>query len=482
MKTDKENHFQGDHANPLAAFLIAGNIFLERFIYYAGRSMILLFVVQELGMEEFRNSFRNSMVLILILAGMIGLMLDFMVRERMVIIFGALMNAIGLAAIASGFDVAVVAGFGLVLVGSTTVRISSIAYFGWMLGQRSDKLEGGFSILWVIFNTAGLLGSLVMGLLVLEGRITYQIGFWVLAALALLNVVLLAVFSGFGFLPATTTTSGRPRPQIFLQFLGGVVLLLLAAFLFVYHFWMLQRSFLLMSETLLFSVLVAILILGFIVYSTSQGGNEIRRNGIMLLLMLVGAGSWALVQVGGEVAYLQIGAEQNAWRVNLQALLVILLNLGVGVFFLSRKSRDLKGFSSAGLRILLGSIFGIISAGSILLYPYIGLYSVVGNMLFLAIGEAIVGYLIYATVWRITPVNRRGTAMGLLMSSAGLGMVFANWLSSGVMDIGGKPNLTVRTLALCIIAFVTIFAGLAAWALLRNHQTEDPKPQNSPFE
>jgi hypothetical protein len=482
MKTDKENHSQGDHANPLAAFLIAGSIFLERFIYYAGRSMLLLFVVQELGMDEFRNSFRNSMVLIMILAGITGIMLDFMVRERTMIILGALMNTIGLAAIATGFDVAVVAGFGLVLVGSSATRISSFAYFGWMLGERSDKLDGGFSLMWVILNTSALLGSLVMGLLVLEGGITYQTGFYVLASLALLNVVLVAVFSGLGFLPAATTTSVRSRPKIFLQFLGGVVLLLLAASLFVYHFWMLQSSFLLMSETLLFSVLVAVIVLGFILYSTSPGGNAIRRNGIMLLLMLLCAFTWALVQLSSGVAIKQIGAEQNAWRVSLQAILAIVLSLGVGIFFLFRKSRDLKGFTSAGLRILICAIFVAIGAGSILLYPYIGLYSVAGSMLFMTVSEVVFGFAINATVWRITSVNRRGTALGLMMSSAGLGMVFANWFSSGGMDIGGKPDFTVPTLGLCIIALVTVFAGLAAWTLVRNHQTEGSNPQSSPFE
>lgn len=481
MKTQHEDRFASDSPKPLAAFLVGGGIFLERCIYYANRSMLVLFVVRELGMEEFLYSFRNSLPLTLILAAISGMLIDFMVSKRTMMVYGALLNAVGLGCIATGFDVAVVAGLGLTLVGASAARVSGVTYFGWMLGNHSNKLEGGFSLLWVILNLAAFLGSLIMGLLVLGLRITYQTGFWGLAALALLHAVCLGAFSGVGILPSTAANSGARPPKPFLQVLGGIVLLLLAASLFVYHFWTLQPVFLLMSGMLIDSILLVILVLGFVLFAAAPGANPARRNAIMLLLILVSACIWALFELGNGLAMGKLSSEQANWKVHLQVVFVVLLNLGIGLFFLLRKSSGQKGFSSAGFRILLGSMLLTLGACFILLFPYIGFSSVMGNMLFLTVGEALCGYLLFATVWRMAPKKRRGTALGLLIASVGLGEILAGWFSGSGMDIGGKPINVVHEQGFWIVGFALVFAAIGAWSLLRNHQTETDAPGDSPF-
>lgn len=478
---DKDSHPQ-DPPRVLAASLVGTSIFLERFIYYACRTILVLYVVNELGIDDAGGSFRHNLVLMLILSGISGILVDFLIRTRSIVVQGALLNAIGLGCIASGFDVAVIAGAALTLVGSSAAKMGNLTHFGFMLSTRSNHIEGGFSIVWAILNVAALLGNLLMGLFVISGSFTNQTGFWVLTALASLHAIFMLIITVTGILPAARPSiTWQPR-RILSELFGSFLLIALALGIFVFHFWMMQPSFYFMSDSLVYAILLMTVVLGFILFAVSPSPSALRRNSLMLLIMLLTCVLWATIRLSGDLAMEYVGYNYSMLSIQFQALLVLLLNLGIGLAFVLRKSPATKGFSGAGMRLLIGVGLSTLGICIYLVFPYVGTIAMIAAVLLGAVGESLYNYLTFATVWRLTPANRKGTAMGMLMASSGLGYWIADQFTFQNIDIGGKPDGGIWVPGMVMLAALSMVLVAAVWVVLRNQQEDAPISQNAPFD
>ncbi len=478
---EKDTHPQ-ESPRILAACLVGTSIFLERFIYYGGRSILILYVVNELGIDDTRGSFRHNLVLMLILSGISGILVDFLIRTRSMVVQGALLNAIGLGCIAWGFDVAVIAGAALTLVGSSAAKMGNMTHFGFMLSSRSNHVEGGFSIMWVILNVAALLGNLLMGLFVISGSFTNQTGFWVLTALASLHAIFMLIISVTGILPAARPRMAWQPRRILSELLGSFLLISMALGIFVFHFWMMQPSFFYMSKTLVYAILMMTVVIGFILFAVSPGPSALRRNSVILLIMLLTSVLWATIRLSGDLAMEYVGYNYSMLSIEFQAFLVLLLNLGIGLAFVLRKSPATKGFSGAGMRLLVGVGLSTLGVCLYLVFPYVGTIAMIAAVLLGAVGESLYNYLTFATVWRMTPANRKGTAMGMLMASGGLGYWIADQFTYDYINIGGKPDGGIWIPGMVMLAALSMVLVAAVWVVLRNQQEDAPISQNAPFE
>ena len=99
-----------------------------------------------------------------------------------------------------------------------------------------------------------------------------------------------------------------------------------------------------------------------------------------------------------------------------------------------------------------------------------------------AVGESLYNYLTFATVWRMTPANRKGTAMGMLMASGGLGYWIADQFTYDYINIGGKPDGGIWIPGMVMLAALSMVLVAAVWVVLRNQQEDAPISQNAPFE
>ncbi|MEY3444914.1 MAG: hypothetical protein RLZZ519_3195 [Bacteroidota bacterium] len=474
MNSFDKDAYPQDSPRILAACLVGTSIFLERFIYDACRTILIMYVVQELGIEEFRDSFRHSPVLVLILSALSGILVDFLVSTRSILVQGALLNAIGLGCIATGFDVAVIAGVALTLVGSSAAKMGNMTHFGFMLSSRSNHIEGGFSIVWVILNVGAFFGGLLMGLLVISGSFTYQTGFWLLTGLASVHAIFLLIISVTGILPAARPASSGQGRRVLSSLLGTFLMIVLAFAIFVFHFWMMQPSFYFMSESLVYAVLLMTVVLGFILFAVSPSPSALRRNSVMLLILLLTCVLGATIRLSGDLARQYVGYFNSMLSVQIQSMLVLLLNLGIGLAFVLRKSTATKGFSGAGMRLLIGVGLSTLGVCIYLVFPYVGTIAMIAAVLLGAVGEALYDYLTFATVWRMTPANRKGTAMGLLMASGGLGYWIADQFTLYNMDIGGKPDCGIWVPGMVMLAALSMMLVVAIWVMLRNQQEDAP--------
>lgn len=463
-----------------AAWMVGLSIFLERFVYYGGRSILFMFIFQGLGMGSMSGLPRLLYPMLLFASLVMGMMVDSLLEKRLSVAVGATMNGIGFLLVATGERWPILLGMALVVVGSGAARIGNITYFGYLLSHRRGKIEGGYALVYVAWGLAAMLGSILVPLSsVVWG---YATSFAFLGLLGLLQAGFVVLMAATGIWPSTWTLAGEPQPSVAMRIGGGLVMLLLAM--------VLAAAFAVLENASLASIGPAILqvmvmvggIAAFVVYAVARGEDSGRRNAIMVLMVLTSTSVWAALSISSSLPY-QFGmADQIGNSIYLETIVVSMVCIGIGLVLLLGGGAGRQGFGGSSVRVLVGLVIASTGALVHVLLPSLGLPVVWIGAVLLALGEGLYNFTLFATAWAISPMNRTGTSFALLSFAAGMGGLLSDFFEGSSGEGGEAFGFSLPMVGIILFSTLTVLMAIALWAVLRNHVRPHSGPGHNPFD
>lgn len=166
--------------------------FFERFGYYGIRSLLLVYLVQQLKMKEqdsmmVYDSFIELISVSFLIGGVLG---DLVIGSKKSLLFGSFITAIGAFCLCVPNENLFYIGLLLVIIGSGLYGPNSLSLIGRSHPNNPKTLDGSFNIMFLAINIGAFLGAFLISIVVAEN---YAIGF-ALSALAFIISGVLSLF------------------------------------------------------------------------------------------------------------------------------------------------------------------------------------------------------------------------------------------------------------------------------------------------
>lgn len=141
--------------------------FLERFSFYGTRAIVILFAIDEEGLdlanEEALSYYGYLASLIFLLPLPVGIISDLTLKQKNGILLGGIIALAGYTSLITGDMTLIIIGMILMTVGTSFVKVNMVVLLG-RLYEKTDKSRGfGFMIFYFVLNLGALFGILAIG-------------------------------------------------------------------------------------------------------------------------------------------------------------------------------------------------------------------------------------------------------------------------------------------------------------------------------
>lgn len=224
--------------HPRGLYILAGTEMWERLSFYGLQALVAYFVYYSasnggLGLPSsvalgITGAYGGAVYLLQPVGAWIA---DRVLAARYVVLLGGIVILAGHLALAflEGLE-GLLAGLGLIVLGTGLLTPSIYAMVGALYKSRSKDLDGAFSIFYGSILIGAFIGPLVMGLL--QTRIGFHVAFS-FAAIGM-GVGLIVYVAGWKLLPETANIVPNPvKMRTKLLYLGGAVAVLIVVIIFV---------------------------------------------------------------------------------------------------------------------------------------------------------------------------------------------------------------------------------------------------------
>jgi len=167
----------------------------ERTSYYGMRAIMVLFLLE----EYFNNDFTTTLsayafftLLVALAAPIGGLLGDFVLKNKLAIIIGGGLQAIGILFFLGADQLGVYLPFFIVAIGNGLYRPNFLAMFGKLYLNKPRTIEAGFTIQYLAVNLGAFIGILLIGLIADEW--SYEIALVIAAGFMVLATVCAVFF------------------------------------------------------------------------------------------------------------------------------------------------------------------------------------------------------------------------------------------------------------------------------------------------
>lgn len=176
--------------HPIAILNYLGSRFLERLVHYAFRVLIILYLMDLF--PDFTSNYALSTSIVPIFFVMGALLGDLLLGNRKTIIYGSVLQAIGLFVLASPLADALYIGLSLIVIGEGLYTPNLMANFGKTYYTKMKLLDSGFTLLYLLVNMAALIGAIFISLFI--AKYGYSVSF-VLLGFIMLGSMFLAFYT-----------------------------------------------------------------------------------------------------------------------------------------------------------------------------------------------------------------------------------------------------------------------------------------------
>ncbi len=168
--------------------------FLERFAFYGMRSILILYLVNQLSWEQSHASAVYGIFLLLIsvlplIGGLIG---DLLLSTKTATIIGGFIQAAGCLILALPDTIAIYVGLFLISLGTGFINPNMLSMIGSLYKNRLSKLDAAMQLVYLCINLGAFIGAFVLALF--SERLGFQAGF-VLCGILLVAAQLVLLFS-----------------------------------------------------------------------------------------------------------------------------------------------------------------------------------------------------------------------------------------------------------------------------------------------
>ena len=171
-------------------FIYSGSRALERASYYGVRSLLTLYMINNLGMSrETAMPVYGWIITSLIFSQIIGALIgDLLLGNKKTLLLGGLLQAIGAFAFCIPSTTGLYLGLGLMILGGGLYTPNILSQFGKIYLNKEKIIDGGFTIFYTAINLGSFIGVFIIGLI---GFSNYVYGFITGGAFMLLSLLLL---------------------------------------------------------------------------------------------------------------------------------------------------------------------------------------------------------------------------------------------------------------------------------------------------
>jgi dipeptide/tripeptide permease len=461
------------------AILIGFNVFLERFAFYGMLSVLfrILMARSEDSDMHAHHWYVIFMGILSILPIVTGFIVDFFLDKRYGMLAGATCSSFGFTMMVSDSFMWNVIGMSFIAVGTSFSKLSYMSYFGYLIGGRGGKMDGGYSMIYFCINLGAMLAVIPTAYFMEDEN--FGLLFYLLAGLSLLQCTVTGVGIRTRLFPAETTFYAPHDPKpiarewglLFLPVLIGVAF----GSFFVIRALVPPDAVRWMMGGFVFLLMMAALV----VIGVSAGIEVVRRNLLLIILPVAGIMLWGANNITWEFLDLAGTTDDSDYYVvvaNLNGILAGVVALVGGIILIATNRGGLPSFNGTSLRIFLGVVIMVLGALSHTLAGSMGISVILIGVCLMALGEGFYMPALESSVWQLAPNRLKGTAFGLLFASPYLSHLISDPFRDQY-DIGALPFIPV--IGLFVLGSVAAILILVAFILMRNYkhaQSQDVNP------
>lgn len=436
------------------------------FAYYGNNALLLAYVVTQLHFTDTRGYaiFGTASALAWGLPLFGGIVADRILGKRKSLIWGQLLQTIGLGCVALPYPGFLFAGLSCFVTGNGFVSGMYKALPGDFYHPNDVKgKDAGYTMFYGLFNIGVALGSIVCGYLGQE--VSWHLAFGVASAGAFLSYL--------GMIFGIKKRFGRPAPLAAKKILPGINMEILVYLLCLPFIALITLIFL--HTGVMDVVLFPLAGISFL-YVAYLSFKYTKAERFKLFAALITFTVWALFLS----LYEQSGGSMNLFvlrNMDMHVGSILLPGLAINNFltgFLPAIMMPLmlyiwRRLNKAGLEpgtimkfiigfLFMGAYFGAFWWGCIL-YKGTGLvpvYFLFGGYILMEFSELSIGPIIYSLSYKLSPANIAGTIMGVLGIAAALGEYMAAKIGN-LMTVPSDIHDPIRSLPY----YSKIFGGLA---------------------
>ncbi|MGB2579489.1 POT family proton-dependent oligopeptide transporter [Elusimicrobium simillimum] len=221
---------------PVGLWLICATEIFERFSYYAMRALLILYFVYALKMNRAdASNLYGSFTSLVYLSGIVGgYVADRFIGQKLAIIWGAIMIAIGQFMLGFENIGMIYTALGFLIMGNGFFKISISTFVGSLYEKNDPRRDGGFTYFYMAVNIGAFFAGIIGG--GIGEKFGWRYGFWLAGIVMILGLFIFLwgkekYFKGVG-----------DRPQIAKGEWGkaainGGILLLVALVIWKFGFW-----------------------------------------------------------------------------------------------------------------------------------------------------------------------------------------------------------------------------------------------------
>jgi len=462
----------------------------ERFSYYGGRAMLILYMTAAVAGENpglglsvaeagALYALYTAVVYMTNLPG--GWIADKFIGARNAVFYGGCIISAGNLMLAAPFGQAgFYAGLVLIAVGTGLLKPNVSTMVGALYSQGDGRRDSAFSIFYMGINLGAFLAPLIAGWF--GQKIDWNVGFLVVAigmVLGLIQYKLGAKHLGEAGLVSKTTTPEEKTGQSKALKNGFIGLVVAVAILLVLHFTGIFAMTILNLSNLVGVLLIVVPIVYFGFLFTRGGFDNAEKNRIIAIIVFYIAAAlfWSAFEQAGST--LTLFADRNThnsvlgyefpstWWQSINALFIIILS---GVFaWLWLKLNSMKKEPSTPMKFSIGLLLA--GVGFLILVPAASIIESTGNRVGIhwlllvyfthTVGELFLSPVGLSAMTKLAPHRIVGQMMGIWFLGAATGN-FIGGRVGGLFETFPLHSIFLAVFAYCAVSAVIMFL-LVPW-------------------
>jgi proton-dependent oligopeptide transporter, POT family len=450
----------------------------ERFTFYGMRALLMLFMTQQMHFEDNKANLTygayQAFVYTMPLWG--GWLADRLIGQRIAILWGGIMMAIGNFMLAIPGDIFFFLGLGIIIVGNGFFKPNISTMVGSLYTEKDERRDSGFSLFYMGINIGAMLGGLIVGYVGQE--INWHLGFAIAGFFMLLG--LFVFYKGqhnlgpIGLPPENSKLNEKSIIGVSNKY-GVYVLSIILTPIFA---WLLINYKVIdyLINPLGILMLLYVLYLGY-----SEGWDAFKKILVALVLIIFSSLFWAFYEQGGGSLnlYADRNVDMNVFGIQLSSaavnnsisgLFIVLLSPFFGWLWIALSNKNANPdsvvkFALGILQLAIAFYMFVLGAkyatdGRINFMWFILAYT------FMTSGELCLSPIGLSAITKLSPTKMVGLMMGMWFFASAFGQYVAGIIGSLMSvpttagQVSSMASLPVYTEGFRQIAYFSLIGGI----------------------
>lgn len=444
--------------HPKGLFILFMTEMWERFTFYGMRALLILFMTSQMNFGDSKANLTygayQAFVYTMPVWG--GWLADKLIGQRISIMWGGIMMAIGNFTLAIPGDTAFFLGLGMIIMGNGYFKPNISTMVGDLYAENDERRDSGFSIFYMGINVGATLGGLLCGYV--GQTYSWHLGFALAGFFMLLGLMVFtkgqSTLGNIGLPPENTQMNRKV-----LSFLSLKNAILILSVLMVPVF-----AFLLVNYKMINYIInpIGIIMLAYVIYfGFKEGKVAFGRLMVALVLIFFSMLFWAFYEQGGgslnlyaarnvNMNFLGLHLSSAAVNNSINGAMVVLLSPVFGWLWvkLAKMNANPNSIVKFGLGlVLLGIGFYMFVVGAQTAENgMVNLFWFAMGYFFMTTGELCLSPIGLSAITKLSPPKMVGLMMGMWFLASAFGQYLAGIIGT-LMAIPAESDTGVKMAA-----------------------------------